>query len=168
MMNRNQNAPFEVQTKTREEDYRCHASPIDELVEQLTRDTHKGKINWRHSYFEPGYEHTWGRVVIRLTYEVPELGRERFTLSIRKAGDVRAPFTMVAQHVASTHAPDELRDLWQAIKEYLECEDSNLIFRYMDEYMAKSKAGALSDEINSIVEDACRDIIKLVKEQKEK
>lgn len=162
-MNQNQNASFEVQIKSYEEDA-CR-TPVDEYIEQLTHDTHNGKILWRHSYFETGYEHTWGRVVIRLTYEVPELGREKFTLSIRKAGNVRAPFTMVAQHVASTHSPDELRDLWQAIQEYINCEDSNLVFNYMDAYMAKSKSSAFSDELSSIVEEACRDIINLIKEQ---
>ena len=165
-MNQNQNAPFDVHIKSYEEDA-CR-TPVDEYIEQLTHDTHKGKILWRHSYFETGYEHTWGRVVIRLTYEVPELGRERFILSIRKAGNVRAPFTMVAQHVASIHAPDELRNLWQAIREFIDCEESNLVFRYIDDYMEKYKSSAFSDELVSILEEACSDIIRLVKEQNQK
>lgn len=163
-MNQNQNASFEVQIKSYEEDA-CR-TPIDAYINRLTCDTNNGKINWRPAYCETGYEHTWGGVVIRLTYEVPELGCEKFTLAIRKAGNARAPFTMVAQHVASTHAPDELRELWKAIQEYINCEDSTLVFKYIDDYMAKSKATAFSDEINSIIEDACRDIIKLVQEQK--
>ncbi len=164
-MNQNQNAPFEVHMKSYEEDA-CR-TPVDEYIEQLTHDTHKGKIPWRKSHFDAGtYEHTWKRLVVKLSYEVPELGRERFTLSLRKAGDIHAPFTMVAQHVASTHAPDELRDLWQAINEFIDYENSHLVFDYMDAYIAKSKENAFSDELSLVVEEACRDIIKLVQEQK--
>jgi hypothetical protein len=87
---------------------------------------------------------------------------------MRRAGDVYASFTMVAQHHSCIEAPDELRDLWRAVQAYIECENSDFISRHIEDYIAHSESKGFSDELSSIVEEACRDIIKLVKEQKEK
>lgn len=165
-MNQNQSTPFEVHIKSYEEDCYCH-SPVSKYIEHLLCSTQKGELAWRPSRAEIGaVEHRWGGVVVRLKYEIVDTRYERFTLSMRRAGDLYAAFTMVAQHHSCIEAPDELRDLWRAVQEYIECEQADFPFKHMEEYIASSNENSLTDELSAIVTSACREIIKLVNEQK--
>ncbi len=161
-MNQNQNSPFEVNIKNREEDI-CRIP--DKYIDQLLHDTHAGKLLWHKSRFDASsFEHSFRRIVVCLTYEIVDTRREKFTLTIRKCGDMHSQ-TMVAQHIVCIETSDELKDLWHAIKEYIECEQNDFAFNHMERYVEASKRDAFADELCSIVETACRDIIDLVKEQ---
>ena len=165
MMNQNQHVPYEAYTTI----YEGHRTSTDVYLERLLQDTKNATIAWHPSRAEVGaVEHRWGGIVVRLKYEIADTRCERFTLSMRRAGDIYASFTMVAQHHSCIEAPDELRDLWRAVQEYIECENADFTSRHIESYIEHSQSKGFSDELSSIVEEACRDIINLVKEQKEK
>ncbi len=158
MTNHFQNVPS-AQQKSYADDV-CK-TPVDDFIEQIIHDTHNGKLFWHKSRSDANtFEHTWGLVVVRLTYEM-DIERHVFTLSMRKSGEFCIPPTLVAQHVLSSMElhEDLLRDLWQAIQEYVEYEQSNFPFVHMERYIASSKEVSLTDELSAIITSACREII---------
>lgn len=163
----NQNcASFEMQAKSYEDDQ--FRTKTDIYIDLLTNQTRNGRLSWHRGRapIAEAFELSCGRIIIQVIREDANPGYECYKLYMRKAGDFYTPPVMVAQHVSSIGAQDELRDLWTAIQEYIEVEHDNFPFKHMDEYIAKSQRDALNDMISSIINDACRDIIKLVQEQK--
>lgn len=163
-------APAGVQINLRND------NKVEEYVKALLRDTISGGLTWHASraYCVPAYEFLYENNVIQMVFEEMNGGNKaKLTLYVNKIGNLSDIGSMVVQlqtdkeAFTSSGEDDPLILLWKAVKSQADQAKEKAVFDHIDTYLSRSNQLQPVNELITVVEWACEELLEAVKAYKE-
>lgn len=148
---------------------------VESYVRALLRDTLSGGLKWYASktYSVPAFEFLYESNVVQIVFaEMTDGKKVTLTLYVNRIGNLRDIGSIVVQlqtdkeAFASPGEDDPLILLWRAVTEQADHAKEKAVFDHIDTYLSRSKQIPSAEELITVAEWACEELINAVKDYK--
>lgn len=149
---------------------------VESYVRALLRDTLSGGLKWYASktYSVPAFEFLYESNVVQIVFaEMTDGKNVTLTLYVNRIGNLRDIGSIVVQlqtdkeAFTSSGEDDPLILLWKAVKSQADQAKEKAVFDHIDTYLSRSNQLQPVNELITVVEWACEELLEAVKAYKE-